>query len=188
MKYLLIFISALFVFAFCSNKKSVTLPASTWAATGSNELVSFNALRDALLTGALFGGLPDGSNEMITKSDLLQWVSNVNPDASSISSMANNKLPTKQQIIDALFNNSISVRFRSDGTWIDCGTAANGSGGTANTLYFNGGLGMGTKFRSTGSLLGADPFLKQTNETTGIGWSALNSSIRFYEVTAYCAF
>lgn len=191
MKYLLIFISILSVF--CSSKKPEV--ASTWAATASNELVSFNALRDALLNGPLgadnAGNLPTGTNEMITKSDLLQWAYNVNPDASSISSMPNNRLPTKQQIIDAIYSTSTQVRLRTIGVWLTACNAATGSQNvptvaTLTTIYHNGGLNTNTTFRAIINFSNFDPAFKQNDITSGFEWTSQSSVTFHYRITDAC--
>lgn len=192
MKYLLIILSTLSLF--CSNKK-VLKPASTWAATASNELVSFNAFRDGFVTGVFgannAGDMPTGSNEMITKSDLLQWAFNVDPDASSISAMSNTRLPTKQQIIDALYNNSTSIRLRSTGVWTTACDAANGSQNVPNPatltlIYHNGGLTTNTTFRAIINLSSFDPAFKENNVTSGYTWTNQSSAPFHHRITDAC--
>lgn len=72
--------------------------AATWAGTANNQLVSFDALRDAVDNGNLaakvaFASIPSGT-DMITKADAQSYVW-VNEDASPWSGYTTNRCPIK---------------------------------------------------------------------------------------------
>lgn len=80
---------------------------STWAGTASNQLVTFNALRDAW--GVLFvpqGSAPTGTNEIVTKTDVETYIK-IDTANSTWSSLSSTRCPTKDQILQAAFYDAL---------------------------------------------------------------------------------
>jgi len=86
--------------------------ATTWAATADNQLVTFNALRDAYDTNQMyFKSAPTGSNEICTKADIETYV-NIDTATSGWSGYSSTRCLTKSVIrgaayIRVIFNASL---------------------------------------------------------------------------------
>lgn len=76
---------------------------STWAATADNQLVTFNALRDAYDTNQMyFKSAPTGSNEICTKADIETYV-NIDTATSGWSGYSSTRCLTKSVIRGAAY-------------------------------------------------------------------------------------
>ena len=176
------------IFASCSF--SPTPMATTWAGTASNQAVTGTSMADAITTSVLpsrcaTSVFTDLGLRLITKSQL-ECFPSVNIEATALAAKTNNQLVVKGDFVQ--YANSLSVYQRSNGTFLTaCGVVfASETGGQYNTIYYNGTLGVGTRFRSLASLTGVDPALKFSGQAKGLSYTTISVVYSLYEVTATC--
>lgn len=164
--------------------------ASTWAATASNQCITGTAMADAITTSVFPTNcatsiFTDLGLRLITKLELVCFPI-INIEATALAAKTNNQLVVKSDFVQ--YANSLSVYQRSNGTYTTACTVAllAESGGQYNTIYYNGVLAVGTRFRSASSLTGVDPALKYSGLPKGLGYTTINSTYSLYEVTALC--
>ena len=162
--------------------------ADTWAGTSSNQAVTYNAFMNAVSTSAIsapYFGTQHIGNKLMTKDSFLLYTE-CDAYFGSLSSKTDRQLIVKSDV--ANYANTLSVYQRSNGTFTTaCNTATAGeTGGSYNTIYYNGTLAVGTKFRTLASLTGVDPALKYSGSAIGFSYTTVSSTYRIYEVTAIC--
>lgn len=164
--------------------------ATTWAGTANNQAVTGTAMADAITTSVFpsrcaASVFTDLGLRLITKLELVCFPI-INIESSALSVKTNNQLVVKSDFVQ--YANSLSVYQRSNGTYTTACVVAllPESGGLYNTIYYNGTLAVGTRFRSAASLTGVDPALKYSGLPQGLGYTTINSTYSLYEVTALC--
>lgn len=160
------------IFASCSFSPNPM--ATTWAGTASNQCITGLAMADAITTSVFPSScatsiFTDLGLRLITKLELSCFPS-VNIEATALAAKTNNQLVVKGDFVQ--YANSLSVYQRSNGTFLTaCGVVfASETGGQYNTIYYNGTLGVGTRFRSLASLTGVDPALKFSGQAKGLSY------------------
>lgn len=176
------------IFASCSFSPNPM--ATTWAGTASNQCITGLAMADAITTSVFPSScatsiFTDLGLRLITKLELSCFPS-VNIEATALAAKTNNQLVVKGDFVQ--YANSLSVYQRSNGTFLTaCGVVfASETGGQYNTIYYNGTLGVGTRFRSLASLTGVDPALKFSGQAKGLSYTTISVVYSLYEVTATC--
>ena len=169
---------------------SPTPLATTWAGTASNQCITGTAMADAITNGVLpsrcaTSVFTDLGLRLITKNQL-ECFPSVNIETSALTAKTNNQLVVKSDFVQ--YNNSLSVYQRSNGTFLTaCGVVfLSETGGQYNTIYYNGTLSVGTRFRSLASLTGVDPALKFSGQARGLAYTTISVLYSLYEVTATC--
>jgi hypothetical protein len=155
--------------------------ASTWAATASNETISFNNLQNAVNTNQFVAktSIPV-SNEQITKADANTYVY-IDTSYGPYSSKSSNQLVVKSNLQPSLFSLALGPEYDT------IGGTCNLPAPTVQTVTYSGNLGIGTivdgvsVFGNLGYFLIVGSYLNQhTLSTIGIDDNGEVFYLEFY--------
>lgn len=164
--------------------------ATTWAGTASNQCITGLAMANAITTGVFPSGcatsvFTDLGLRLLTKLEL-SCFSSINVETTTLAAKTNNQLLVKSDFVE--YTNSISTYSRADGTYTTACVVAllPATGGLFYTIYYNGTLGIGTRFRAVASLSGRDAALKIVGLAEGLTYTLIDANYDLYEVATYC--